>query len=585
MKQTGKKEIDNFHTIIRSNIKKIRTQKKETQLNIGLALGHASASFYAKAEIGLENKKFSIDHLYKIAQVLDVDICELFQGITTKHSEKRTTWDLQINEIDIIPWDSNFNIGILEIDQQHYELVSIINQLGTHFVLNAKIDILTIFDKLIAYTQYHFYTEEKIWSSYFPNTTYEITHKKKHRDFVQTLKSLIKSKQSTSIEQITENTLNFLIPWLLEHTLESDRYLAYIVFAIQEGKNYSEAKEIAKKRMYSMTDIIKGIYKILSKNSLQLMHQATLQQKTKHQLYIQEKFLKTLIRTIPDPIWVKDINGMYITCNSRFEQLYGEVEKNIIGKNDYDFVQKDVADLFREQDKNTALTKEPLTLEEWSMFADGHKEFLEITKAPLLDDDNNLIGILGVARNITHYKLAEEELQKAAYYDQLTNLPNRLFLYEKLQQIIIHKKQPPFHIAIIYIDLDGFKEINDQYGHKIGDQLLIAFSQRLKRLLKEEDTFARLGGDEFVIILQNIHTISDIKAILTRFLHVTSNPFLINQFHLTISASWGVTLYPQDEKVLTYEQLLHQSDQAMYYAKRQGKNQYQLFTNDIPHHI
>lgn len=80
--------------------------------------------------------------------------------------------------------------------------------------------------------------------------------------------------------------------------------------------------------MYSMTDIIKGIYKILSKNSLQLMHQATLQQKTKHQLYIQEKFLKTLIRTIPDPIWVKDINGMYITCNSRFEQLYGEVEKN-----------------------------------------------------------------------------------------------------------------------------------------------------------------------------------------------------------------------------------------------------------------
>lgn len=146
MKQTGKKEIDNFHTIIRSNIKKIRTQKKETQLNIGLALGHASASFYAKAEIGLENKKFSIDHLYKIAQVLDVDICELFQGITTKHSEKRTTWDLQINEIDIIPWDSNFNIGILEIDQQHYELVSIINQLGTHFVLNAKIDILTIFD-------------------------------------------------------------------------------------------------------------------------------------------------------------------------------------------------------------------------------------------------------------------------------------------------------------------------------------------------------------------------------------------------------------------------------------------------------
>ena len=100
-----------------------------------------------------------------------------------------------------------------------------------------------------------------------------------------------------------------------------------------------------------MTKVIKRIYKILSKNSLQLMHQVTLQHKTEQKIHIQEQFLKTLIRTIPDPIWVKDPNGVYITCNPRFEQLYGETEENIIGKNDYDFVQKNVADLFRRSEE------------------------------------------------------------------------------------------------------------------------------------------------------------------------------------------------------------------------------------------
>lgn len=581
MKQILKKEIENLHAIIRSNIKKVRTQKKETQLNIGLAIGHASASFYAKAETGFKNKKFSLDHLYKIAKVLDVDICEFFQGIDTKSSEKIAKCNLKINGIEVIPWNNDFNLGIPEIDQQHYKLVEIINQLAMNFICNKNIDLLTIFDELIAYTQYHFYAEEKIWNQYFSNDMNDRAHKDEHKAFIHTLKSLIKNQEGKNIEHVAENTLDFLIPWLLEHTLEADRYMAYMVFAIQEGKNSVEAQEIAQKKIHTMTKVIKRIYKILSKNSLQLMHQVTLQHKTEQKIHIQEKFLKTLIRTIPDPIWVKDPNGVYITCNPRFEQLYGETEENIIGKNDYDFVQKNVADLFREQDKKAAITLSSLTLKEWNTFADGHKEFLEITKAPLLDDQNNIIGVLGVARNITHYKLAEQKLQKAAYYDQLTNLPNRLFLYEKLEQIVIQTKQQKTYIAIIYIDLDGFKEINDTHGHGTGDQLLIAFSKRLKKLLKQEDIFARLGGDEFIIILEHICDLSHIESILDRFLLTTESPFLINELYLTITASWGVTFYPQKEEILSYEQLLRQSDQAMYHAKQLGKNCYKIFTHEI----
>jgi len=580
MKQEHIKEIDHLHTIIRNNIKRIRTQKKITQLSIGLAIGHASASFYAKAEIGIEDKKFSIDHLYKIAKVLDVDISELFQGVHTKCGEKATQWNTHLPEIDIIPWDDTFNIGIVEIDQQHCKLVQIINRLTAHFLLNASIDILVIFDELIAYTQYHFETEEKIWNHYFSNAPSEIIHKERHKDFIQTLKSLIQRKHDKSIEQVVENTLNFLIPWLLEHTLEADRYMAYLVFAIQEGKSYAEAIQIAQQKMQAMTDIIKGIYKILSKNSLQLMHQVTLQQKTERKLYIQEKFLRTLIRTIPDPIWVKDPQGTYIACNSRFVQLYGEKEEDIIGKNDYDFVPKCVADLFREQDQTIALTKQSLTLEEWNTFTDGHRELFEITKTALLDDANTLLGILGVARNITRYKLTEEKLQKAAYYDQLTELPNRVLFYERLQQAMLQTRQHSCLIAIIYVDLDGFKEINDTYGHEMGDQVLIAFAQRLKKLLKKEDTFARLGGDEFVIILQNLHDTSDVRLILERFLNAIANPFLLEQISLHISASWGVTFYPQKDEILDYEQLLRQSDQAMYHAKQLGKDQYQFYADE-----
>lgn len=167
MKQILKKEIENLHAIIRSNIKKVRTQKKETQLNIGLAIGHASASFYAKAETGFKNKKFSLDHLYKIAKVLDVDICEFFQGIDTKSSEKIAKWNLKINGIEVIPWNNDFNLGIPEIDQQHYKLVEIINQLAMNFICNKNIDLLTIFDELIAYTQISFLCRRENMESIF----------------------------------------------------------------------------------------------------------------------------------------------------------------------------------------------------------------------------------------------------------------------------------------------------------------------------------------------------------------------------------------------------------------------------------
>lgn len=612
------------------------------------------------------------------------------------------------NKIDVIPWDDNFNTGLMEIDEQHRKLVEIINQLAASFAFDASnIDLSTIFDELISYTHYHFSTEECIWNSYMSKEESAIKHKKTHDSFIQTLGNLIEEQQGKALEEVAENTLDFLVQWLVSHILESDRFMAYMVFAIQEGLKYPEAKACAQEKMSGhtrdMIDIVMGIYKILSRNTLQLMRKVTIQQKIERQLQFKERFLqtlihqipdmivmkdedgrfilanqaaahfygttpeemigkkdvdfgvsqelshalhtrmaqiiakgkmetiyedrqniaigeirhfksikkpiqdndgnhqlisitydlteeqkikyaleqqtsflKTLIKTIPDLVWVKNPEGIYMICNPRFEQLYGTTEEEIIGKSDYDFVHKELADFFREQDFIAVEKKASSLNEEWLTFVDGHKELVETTKTPMFDSKGHLLGVLGVARDITQRKFIEQQLHHAAYYDSLTKLPNRLLLSDRLEQAILHTKRHHSSIAVIYLDLDEFKAINDKFGHGIGDQALITYAQRLKQALREEDTLSRLGGDEFVIILQDIKDTQQVHSTLERLLQATGQSLKIDDLDLKISGSIGVTFYPQIEEI-DADQLLRQSDQAMYQAKQLGKNRYHIF--------
>ena len=922
--------------------------------------------------------------------------------------------------IDIFPWDEHFSTGIDEIDKQHRVLVDILNRLASNIAYSTNEKSLNaIFDELTEYTIYHFQTEEAIWHKYLPDDALESTHQIVHQNFIDTVLKLKSDQATRPLSQVAEEALEFLTRWLASHILETDRYMAHIVLALEEGLDINAAKVHADERMSGSTrlliDIILSIYGTLTSNTLHLMRELKTHQQFEieinHQkdyqslllelssefinlpldkidlhikkalkkmatfvgadrayifdynfqnktitntykwsasgvtpqiqemqsiplssipglpqahkkgdyVFIQDvpalkkgplrdlllsqqiqslvtfpifknttcegfvgfdtiknkrKFsqkeitllelfskilshiaekkhnelellhershLQTLFKAIPDLVWIKDINGVYLSCNPRFENFFGATEEEIIGKTDYDFLEKSLAESFRIHDQKVIQSGNININEEKVSFAsDGHEEILHTTKVPIYDDFGNINGVMGVSRNITEMKNIQKELEKKehyqralldnfpfmvwlkdeqsrflalnqpmanicgfsstedligktdydiwpkdladayhqddmqiltsqkskmieepietfkgriwsetykspvsvdgkvigtvgfsrditdrkelernlleerdrfkhylntveaiiisldakgyitlvnrkccevlgytkkeligqlwfelclsqpegmqemyplfleimtgdskgieyfenaivskskeehiiawhnsylydsqnniigtlssgeditrlkeqqerlehmAHYDTLTDLPNRILLSDRLHQAIIQTKRHKLTLAVIYLDLDGFKEINDTYGHDNGDILLKVLSSRIKQILRDGDTIARLGGDEFVIVLYDLKDQQDCLPMLTRILNTVSQPTKTKEILMQVSGSLGVTFYSHDD-ILDADQLLRQADQAMYQAKLAGKNRFHIFDVKQNEHI
>lgn len=177
--------------------------------------------------------------------------------------------------------------------------------------------------------------------------------------------------------------------------------------------------------------------------------------------------------------------------------------------------------------------------------------------------------------DITSIKEYQNQLEHIAHFDLLTNLPNRVLLADRLSQAMLQCKRHQQSLAVVFIDLDGFKQVNDTNGHDVGDELLIAISIRMKEALREGDSLARIGGDEFVAVLADLTSIESAEPILKRLLSAASIPITVHGLILNVSASVGVTFYPQDN--VNADHLIGHADQAMYAAKEAGKNRYYFF--------
>ncbi|MBC7681518.1 MAG: diguanylate cyclase, partial [Ferruginibacter sp.] len=177
--------------------------------------------------------------------------------------------------------------------------------------------------------------------------------------------------------------------------------------------------------------------------------------------------------------------------------------------------------------------------------------------------------------DITPLRLEQEKLAHWAHFDRLTDLPNRWLLSDRLHQARAICLRNKHVLGVLYLDLDGFKVINDRYGHAVGDELLIAISQRARGALRDMDTLARMGGDEFVVVLANLHGADDCIRLTERILAACSEPVDIQGWTLSITASIGITMYPYDDS--EPDILMRHADQAMYEAKQSGKNRYHVF--------
>lgn len=195
------------------------------------------------------------------------------------------------------------------------------------------------------------------------------------------------------------------------------------------------------------------------------------------------------------------------------------------------------------------------------------------------DSNGQVLRIVGSFSDISSQRAHQNHLEYMANYDTLTGLPNRVLLRDRMQHAIAQSKRRGLQLAVVYLDLDGFKAVNDDHGHQMGDRLLTALSGQFKASMREGDTMARLGGDEFVAILVDLPDIQSALPMIQRLLDIAASPVELDGNSLRVSASVGVTIYPQIEES-DGDQLMRQADQAMYSAKMAGKNRYHLFDTE-----
>ena len=498
-----------------------------------------------------------------------------------------------------------------------------------------------------------------------------------------------------SKSQIARNTgiYGFSVPSSLLHLIEPMKRLRLAPFDKAPVLTFDDIWQQYKLPIYLVAAMLAMFVYFLAL----LIHRNRQIEGAHKQLDKQNEFQYTLMRTLPGLVFFKDTEGVFQFANQVVERLYN-APQGVLGKTDYEFVDKAVADEFRRLDKAAEDSDVTTMNEEWLTFPNGEKSLYQTYKTPVKNRFGEVLGILGLGHDITlqrsnehslklaatvfentregvviankegvildanpsfrkalrydideivgqsimklsflrknrktfteivrqvksedywegdfwvsltdkqialhmsvgvvrdeqeqilnylavladvtELKTHEEQLRKVAYFDPLTKLPNRRLLDDRLKVALLQATRSHRQVAVAFLDLDGFKEVNDKFGHEEGDLLLIEIAKRLQVAVREGDTVSRVGGDEFVLLLNNIESILDCESILKRVLVGSSELIMIKGRQLQVTISIGVTLYPDDN--CDADTLLRHADQSMYVAKNAGKNNYHFFNS------
>lgn len=318
------------------------------------------------------------------------------------------------------------------------------------------------------------------------------------------------------------------------------------------------------------------------------------------------ELLELLTANLPDMLWVKDLEGKYLYVNQAIcDGLL--MAKNIeepIGKGDVFFAKRERAlhkdkpewhtfgELCFDSDQVVIDNDKAMRFEEFGNVK-GKLLYLEVNKAPFYDENGTTIGTVGTGRDITELKKTQFDLEESlkqlkyqrqqlefqANHDILTALPNRVLFLKELVQNIKTAKEEQNIMAVLFIDLDNFKEINDSLGHDVGDKVLVEVSRKMQGVRRSSDTLARLGGDEFAIILNKLSSVEDVSSIVQEGMEVLSQPLSIEHNTLYVSMSVGIAIYPHDGQIA--KELVKNADAAMYRAKQKGRNTYSFYNEEM----
>ena len=318
-----------------------------------------------------------------------------------------------------------------------------------------------------------------------------------------------------------------------------------------------------------------------------------------------QMLVNALMASSPDHVYFKDLDGRFISVSDSLAHSFGcERREDVVGRTDFDFFAESLARAYRIAEVNIMTTGvavvDAVVKHVWP---DGHITWSLNVAKPLRDENQKIVGVWGTNKDITEQKLLEQELadqtQRAnemtklamaqaqrneymAYHDGLTGLANRSSFSALLSQSMSEAQRFDRQLAVLFLDLDRFKQINDTLGHDAGDQLLREVATRLEASVRDSDTVARLGGDEFVVLLPELEDGNHAATVARKILSVIAEPFTLIGHEFRITASLGISVYPQDG--LDEQTLTKNADIAMYQAKDEGKNNFQFYSETLNAH-
>lgn len=292
----------------------------------------------------------------------------------------------------------------------------------------------------------------------------------------------------------------------------------------------------------------------------------------------EQHFLRNVIDANPNLVFVKDRDGRFVLANEAVADIYGTTVEGLIGKTDADFdvdpeevaaslkVNREVIETLRERH----IPEEPIT-----EMATGEVRWFQICKVPLVPPDGSARQLLVVATDITGRKKLEERLEHRAHHDQLTGAPNRTLFMERLGRTLTRLSRRQGLVAVLFLDLDDFKLVNDSLGHEVGDQMLLAVAGRLQACVRPQDTVARFGGDEFTVLLEDVRDTKEVDGVADRILEALHPSFCFQDKEALATASIGVALSRTSRE--NPEELVRKADVAMYRAKSVRGPRYEVF--------
>ncbi len=292
--------------------------------------------------------------------------------------------------------------------------------------------------------------------------------------------------------------------------------------------------------------------------------------------------IRNLLASPEERVFFKDLESRFLFVSQGFLTALagGRTLAEVVGKTDFDIFSRPHAVAAFEDEQLVMATGQAMVAKvERETFVDRPDVWVSTTKLPLRDELGKIIGTWGISRDVSAQREAERALAHQALHDAVTGLPNRVALMDRLTQALVGLERRPGRVGLLFVDLDDFKEVNDSFGHDVGDQVLVEIGQRLMDVARRVDTVARLGGDELVVLCVHLNDDEDLRSIADRVVQAIRTPIVIGGRELAVTGSLGVVV--TDDPQIDPSELLRRADVALYSAKRAGRNRFELFDADI----